>query len=161
MGIHVWSKCCFAALVALASAGLAGSALAQGAQNFECPARITTVAADLDEQADLRGFASRFPPALPAHLLRVTVQQGHGKDAADLKPQASAHRLQWELPADRQPPTSFWCVYEGGVALARVLRPSLVNCIAEWESRQTGDAKAFGLTSVGSVGLGRVDVTCQ
>jgi hypothetical protein len=161
LGIHVWFERCFPALplaVAMAFAGMANGAFAQGVLSFECPARVATLAAELDEQADLRGFASRFPPALSAHLLRVTVQQGNGKDAADLKPQASAHRLQWELPAERPLQTTIWCQYEGGVALARVLRPSLVQCSAEWEPRQTGQAKGFGPTSVG---LGRVNVTCQ
>jgi hypothetical protein len=155
LGIEYW---CDRGLLALAFAGMGGAAQAQSVWGFECPARVSTVAAALDEPVELRGFAWRFPAALPAHLLRVTVQQGSGKEAADIKPQVHANRLQWALPSDRSLPTTLWCQYEGGVALARVLRHNLVQCTAERDPAQPSPVKGMGPTDVG---LGRVSVSCQ
>jgi len=131
---------------------------AQPAASFQCPSRVQTKAASFEDQSELHAFATRFSSASPAHLLRVTVQQGSGKDASDIKPVVDRQRWQWDLPADRKEPTTVWCHYEGGIALARVLRPTMTRCVAELSGADNGRADGLGAAAWG---LGRASLSCH
>lgn len=131
---------------------------AQPAGQFNCPSRVQAQAATFNDQDDIQAFAIRFSSVSPAHLLRVTVQQGSGKDASDIKAAVDRRRWQWDLPAERREPTTVWCHYEGGIALARVLRPSMTRCVAELDGSDEGRSSGLG---VAAWGLGRVSLSCQ
>jgi hypothetical protein len=131
---------------------------AQPAASFQCPSRVQAQAAAFNDPSQVQAFSTRFSSVSPAHLLRVTVQQGSGKAASDIKPVVDRQRWQWKLPSDRQEPTTVWCHYEGGIALARVIRPAMTECVAELSGADQGRSGGAG---VAAWGLGRVNLSCQ
>ena len=131
--------------------------MAQPSATFSCPARISALGASLTGPPAAEAFSMSFPAGSPAHLLSVNIQVGQGADAENVKPHLTPQRWHWTLPADRKEPTTAWCLYEGGIALARPVASVLTQCTAYLGRSDIPRSEGEGGVAWG---LGRVALSC-
>ncbi len=96
---------------------------------LRCPGRLRTLAAQAAGTTPA-GFEAALPPESLAYLTGVSVQEGPSDRRTDLSPVRVDDRLVWSIEPQAQQP-ALVCRYEGGVALARPLAPSLRQCISQ------------------------------